>query len=59
MTENQKPMVMAVIAYFGWTRVEEYTAQFYPGADLAHLTKQQTQKIVTELVARIPMQDAA
>lgn len=58
MTENQKLMVV-IIAYFGWTRVEEYTAQFYPGADLAHLTKQQTQKIVTELAARIPMQDAA
>ena len=58
MTENQKLMVI-VIAYFGWTRVEEYTAQFYPGADLAHLTNQQTQKIVTELAARIPMQDVA
>lgn len=58
MTENQKLMVI-VIAYFRWTRVEEYTAQFCPGADLAHLTKQQTQKIVTELAARIPMQDVA
>ena len=56
--ERQKGL-MAVIAYFGWTRVEEYTAQFYPGADLAHLTKQQTQKIVTGLATRIPMQDAA
>ena len=54
MTELQKGRVMAAIAYFGWTRVEEYITHFYPGADLSRLTRHQAQNIITWLSMRIP-----
>lgn len=55
MTEKQEGRVMAIIAYFGWTRVQEYVTRFYPDADPGRLTKEQAQKIITGLTMRIPV----
>lgn len=53
-TEKQVAYVGRIADYLGEQDVLQYIQHFYPSADMGNLTKDQAQKIITGLSARLP-----
>lgn len=54
ITEKQASQLHKIVSHFGEEHVQSYIWHFYPDAVLSDLTKEQAQKIITGLGAKLP-----